>query len=282
MIEYLYHVSQEDNMPEIPEIASRAAEMNSALAGKEITSIEILQPKCLNISPDEFQRALSGASILQTTYHGKWLQTETSQGWLLLNMGMGGEILLVDRSHLPAKYRLIIDFSDATCLSINFWWFGYVHFVEPDKLSLHEMTAKLGPNILDLSENDFTEIFHTQKGKVKALLLDQTKIAGIGNAYIHDILFLAGLHPLRTVATLTDHEIHRLYEGIQNGLLPALKKGGAFYESNLFGEKGKFLMDDILIGYREGQPCPHCQTPIVKIKTGGTSSFICPNCQPES
>jgi formamidopyrimidine-DNA glycosylase len=271
----------ESDMPEIPEIASRTAEMNVALPGKQISAIEIMQPKCLNLPVDEFVTALVGAVISQVTHHGKWIQVETSQGWLLLNMGMGGEILLTDRIHLPEKYRLIFDFTDATCLSINFWWFGYVHFVASDQLTNHAMTAKLGPNVLDLSETEFSERIRGQKGKVKAFLLDQTKVAGIGNAYIHDILFLAALHPMRAIASLTDEEIHQLYMGIRSGLLPALNKGGAFYEMNLYGQKGNFQMEDILIGYREGLPCPKCQTPIVKIKTGSTSSFICPTCQPE-
>jgi formamidopyrimidine-DNA glycosylase len=268
-------------MPELPEITSRAKEMNSALVGKKILKIEALQPKCLNLPIDQFQVALNGATISEVTNRGKWLFTETDQGWLLFNMGMGGELLLVDRPTLPAKHKMIIDFTDQTCLSINFWWFGYVHFVKLDQLASHGMTAKLGPNALDLSEEEFVQIVHSQKGKVKALLLDQTKLAGIGNAYIHDILFLAKLHPLRTVASLSDEEIHRLYNGIQGGLRPALEKRGAFYEYDLFGNKGDFTMDDILIGYRDGQPCPQCQTTIVKIKTGSTSSFICPNCQPE-
>lgn len=268
-------------MPEIPEIASRAGEMNTALTGKRIQSCTIIQPKCLNLPEDQFQSAIMHAEILRVTYRGKWIEVETTQGWLLINMGMGGELLLVNPAHLPAKHRLIINFSDNTCLSINFWWFGYVHYVAIDELPQHAMTAKLGPNVLGLSEDEFTRILKAQKGKLKAFLLDQTKVAGIGNAYIHDILFLSGLHPLRTLASLTDAEIHQLYEGVQAGLLPALKKGGAFYEMNLYGQKGNFQMEDILVGYREGQPCPKCQTPIVKIKTGSTSSFICPVCQPE-
>jgi formamidopyrimidine-DNA glycosylase len=64
-------------------------------------------------------------------------------------------------------------------------------------------------------------------------------------------------------------------------LIPSLEKGGAFYEKDLHGVKGGFTMEDILIGYREGTPCPVCQTPIQKIKTGSTSSFVCPTCQPE-
>lgn len=269
-------------MPEIPEIASRAFEMNAALPGKTITDIEVSQVKCLNLPLEQFQAALVGATLGPVTYHGKWIQMYTNQGWLLINLGMGGEILLTDRANLPAKHRIILDFRDKSCLCINFWWFGYVHYAAFDQLASHTMTAKLGRNVLELSENEFFSLIKGQKGKVKALLLDQSKLAGIGNAYIHDILFLARLHPLRTIASLSDAEIHQLYDGIQNGLLPSLKKGGAFYETDLYGQKGRFQMEDILIGYREGQPCPVCQTPIVKIKTGGTSSFICPHCQPEN
>jgi formamidopyrimidine-DNA glycosylase len=267
-------------MPEIPEIASRAREMNEALSGKTITNIEVKQPKCLNLPVDEFSSRLTGARIGSVGYHGKWLQVQTDRGWILINLGMGGEILLVDRSHLPEKYRLIVDFADSSCLAVNFWWFGYFHFAELDQLQSHAMTAKLGPNVLDLSETEFIDLLKRQKGKVKAVLLAQTTVAGIGNAYIHDILFLARLNPLRPIASLTDVEYHQLYEGIRAGLFPSLEKHGAFYETDLFGHKGGFLMEDVLIGYREGQPCPVCKTPIQKIKTGGTSSFICPTCQP--
>lgn len=266
-------------MPEIPEIYNRAAEMNTALTGKTISSIEILQPKCLNLPADAFTNALTGAQIQSVTYRGKWIKVETSQGWLLLNMGMGGEILLVTRETLPAKHRLIFDFSDKTCLAVNFWWFGYAHYVPADELSNHELTSKLGPNALDLDAEILTALFQGQRSRIKSFLLDQDRIAGIGNAYIHDILFLARIHPLRTINTLQDEEIVSLAKAIQDGLLPSLKKGGAFYEINLYGEKGGFTFEDVIIGYREGQPCPSCGTTIQKIKTGSTSSFICPKCQ---
>src|SRR5512133_1924318 len=108
---------EENVMPELPEIASRTDEMNRELTGKVIQSIEVLQPKCLNLPADEFTLRLSGARFEQFRYRGKWIEGRTDKGWLLINMGMGGELLLVDRSHLPEKYRLIIDFTDATCLS---------------------------------------------------------------------------------------------------------------------------------------------------------------------
>lgn len=266
-------------MPEYPEIAARAAEMNELLAGKNISEIEILQPKCLNVTEERFRAGLTGATVGSTRQRGKWLCTETSQGWLLLNMGMGGEILLVDRSRLPEKRRLIFDFADASCLAVNFWWFGYAHFLPPGPLEAHEQIAKLGPNVLDVSREEFRSLLRGQKGGVKAFLLDQSRLAGIGNAYIHDILWLARIHPLRKLNTLSEAEVDALWQGIQDGLRPSVAKGGAFYEVSLTGAKGGFMMDDIIVGYREGAPCPRCGTPVVKIKTGGTSSFICPTCQ---
>jgi formamidopyrimidine-DNA glycosylase len=268
-------------MPELPEIASRAKEIKQLLVGKKIISVEILQPKCLNIPAEEFRENLVNATILDSTHRGKWIQIKITSGWLLINLGMGGDLLLTDRNGLPEKYRLIFDFSDGTCLAINFWWFGYVHFCTTEGILEHRMTSKLGPNILDISEDEFKVILLGKKGRIKVFLLDQTNAAGIGNAYIHDILFLAKLHPNRSIQTLSEDDITRLYQGIRQGLIPSLEKGGAFYEKNLHGVKGGFAMEDILIGYREGTPCPVCQTPILKIKTGSTSSFICPSCQSE-
>jgi len=267
-------------MPELPEIASRAREMNAALPGKTITAVEVLQPKCLNVPVDDFTRALTGATIQEVTYRGKWIMTRTDQGWLLINLGMGGEILLTMRSSMPEKYRIVFDFRDGTCLAINFWWFGYAHFADLDALAGHEPTAKLGQDALTLTAEDLTRILHGQRGKVKALLLDQTRVSGIGNAYIHDILFFARVHPLRPANSLSHEEIAALVDGIHKGLRPSLEKSGAFYEKTLSGGNGGFTEADIVIGYRENSPCPVCGTPIQKIKTGGTSSFICPTCQP--
>jgi len=267
-------------MPELPEIASRAAQMTELLAGKVIQEITVLQPKCLNIPAAEFQASLCGAKLGKTTCRGKWLFTETDLGRLLLNLGMGGELLLVKPDRLPEKRRLVFHFTDGEALSVNFWWFGYAHFTRPDELHRHEMTARLGPNALDVSMEDLAAAAKTQRTRVKSYLLDQSKIAGIGNAYIHDILFLARLHPLTQLITLTPDQISGLHAAIRKGLTTSLEKGGAFYEVDLLGRPGGFTMDDILIGYKEGKPCPVCSTPITKIKTGATSSYICPHCQP--
>ncbi len=266
-------------MPELPEIYCRAREMNEHLTGRTIRSIEVLQPKCLNVSVKTFEAGLVGAEIKGTTYHGKWLLTGTSQGHLLINLGMGGELLLVDPEVMPEKWRVRFDFKDCKTFAVNFWWFGSTHFVEPGKLCEHTMTAKLGPNAIDVSIDEFRDLLTGRRGRIKSFLLDQSKIAGIGNAYVHDILFRAKLHPLRTILTLSNSDIDLLHRAIHDEFERSIAKGAANYERNLFGENGGLGAEDLLIGYREDKACPECGTMVEKLKTGSTASYICPQCQ---
>ena len=267
-------------MPELPEIVCRAREMNAELVGRTIEAVEVLQPKCLNVPVEVFQRGLVDAEIVGVTHHGKWLFVETSQGHLLINMGMGGELLLASKDELPEKWRVRLDLDASEALVINFWWFGNTHYIEPGQLARHTMTAKLGPNALDPSLAEFTDLLAGRRSRIKPFLLDQSKIAGIGNAYVHDILFRAKLHPLRTISTLEASDIEALHDAIQTELRRSIDAGAAWYERDLHGERGGFTGDDLLVGYREGKPCPTCGMTIEKVKTGSTSSFICPACQP--
>lgn len=265
-------------MPEWPEIANIARQMQGALPGRTITGATVRQPKCLNLPESEFATAVVGAQIVAVDPRGKWLQLQTTQGWLLLNLGMGGEVLLTPPAALPEKTRLHFELDDGARLMVNFWWFGYVHYVRT--LDEHAMTARLGLDALALTAADFERAVAGKRFRLKAFLLDQAQIAGIGNFYIHDILFQARLHPLRQVNTLTGMEIAALVQAIHERLAYSLSLGGAAYEVDLYGEKGRFEMAELLVGYREGQFCPECATPVAKIKTGSTSSFICPRCQP--
>ncbi len=265
-------------MPELPEIAVFAHDMQKELVGRTISAIEVLQPKCLNMPEADFHTALEDAQILSVTSQGKWLQVETTRGWLLLNLGMGGEILLTSRDHLPEKVRIIFDLADGDALVVNFWWFGSTHFVTD--LAEHPQVSALGLDFMDLTLDDFRELLRGRRGGVKAFLLDQKQIAGIGNVYVQDPLFKAGIHPLRTIDSLTDGQIEALYHAIRETLQESIDHGSAAYELNLYGEHGGWDSSFLLVAYREGQPCPVCGTPVVKIKTGSTSTHICPTCQP--
>jgi len=267
-------------MPELPEIVCRAREMSARLAGRPIRGIDVLQPKCLNVSVEEFRGGLVGSKIRGVTNRGKWLFVETSKGHLLLNLGMGGEILLVPSNKLPEKWRVRFDLDKGQSLAVNFWWFGYAHYAAPGKLSEHAMSARLGPNALDVSLDELRTLLAGRRGGIKSFLLDQTHVAGIGNAYIHDILFRARLHPLRTIPSMSGRDAEQLHQAIEAELQRSIDKGAAFYEVGLDGKGGGFAAADLLVGYREGKPCPTCGAAIEKIKTGTTATFVCPTCQP--
>lgn len=263
-------------MPELPEIAVFAQDMKKELVGRTIARIKVFQPKCLNMSVEQFQAALTGAEIQAVLARGKWLQVQTTQGWLLLNLGMGGEILLTDRDRLPEKYRLVFDLDDGATLAVNFWWFGFAHYAaDPDN---HSMVGKLGPNALDLSPEEFRALLKGRRGAIKSFLLDQDRIAGIGNVYVQTPLWKAKIHPLRPIPTLSDGEIAALWQALCDILQGSIDAGGAPFELNLYGQKGGWD-DAYLFHWEEGAPCPVCGTPLAKIRTGSTGSYICTGCQ---
>jgi len=271
-------------MPELPEILHLAGQMDREFGGKTIAAVQVVQEKCINMPVEDFSAMLSGRRIEQVTFRGKWLFVKLEQdSWLLLNLGMGGNVILHEhRAALPDKYQLSFDFTDGRALTIGFWWFGYAHAVSGGDLGSHKMTARLGPTPVgkaDFTREHFQALLKGRKGAVKGFLLAQNNIAGIGNVYVQDILFRARLHPGRKLQTLTDLEQSSLYRGVLETLAGAAELGGLAYERDLYNQPGGFK--DFLVGYREGQPCPSCHTTIQKIKTGSTASYICPCCQEE-
>jgi formamidopyrimidine-DNA glycosylase len=264
-------------VPELPEITVFARDMQKDVVGRTIAGIEVLQPKCLNLPEDEFQAALKGSRIESVTAHGKWLKVETTRGWLLLNLGMGGEILLTDRDHLPGKHRLIFDLADGAALVVNFWWLGHAHHVTD--LADHAMVSRLGPDFMSITQDGFRSLLAGRRGGIKSFLLNQKHIAGIGNVYNQDPLFKAGLHPLRTINSLREVQVDALWHALRETLQQSIDLGGSAWEANLYGEKGKWDTSYFLVAYQEGEPCPTCGTSVEKIRTGSTRSHICPSCQ---
>jgi formamidopyrimidine-DNA glycosylase len=265
-------------MPELPEITLLARQMKDELVGKTIVGVTVLQPKILNVPQDSFCEALNGARLIDVRHHGKWITVETTQGWLMLSLGMGGEILLfADDRQFPEKRQLVLTFRDGTHIVVSFWWFGYAHYAEhPED---HAMTAKLGPNALDLTLDEFRALLRGRRGGIKSFLLNQGHIAGIGNVYVQDPLFRARIHPLRKIDTLTDDEIAALWRALQDTLQGSIDLGGSAWEMDLYGKKGGWSEEQMVVAYQESKPCPRCGTAVEKIRTGSTSTFVCPQCQ---
>lgn len=269
-------------MPELPEVERLAREMDWALPGRRVAEVEVRQPKCLNVEPAEFVGLLEGGTLGHSTRKGKWILTEVDPGgWLLSNLGMGGDLFLHDAgAELPPKFQVGLRFDDGAWLTYRFWWFGYVHAARREDLARHEMTAKLGPDPLDaeaFSLEAFRAMLAGRRGAIKPFLLDQANVAGIGNVYAQDPFWLAGLHPMRPIPSLSDDDVARLHAAIVEHLRWAVELGGWEGEKGLRGEGGR--MGSLKVGYHPGEPCPRCQNPIAKVKTGATASYICEKCQ---
>jgi len=268
-------------VPELPEIYNIAGQMDDSLVGKSLTGLEIRQERCLNMPTDSFRQTVLGKQIESVSAKGKWLLTKFADGaHLLISLGMGGDIVY----HPPGesydgKYQFRLDLDDLGFIHIYFSWFGYVHAAAAGELAGHKMTASLGicPLSPEFTRDRLHQLLAGRRGGIKAFLMDQHNIAGIGNVYIQDILFLAKLHPLRKIDTLRDAETTRLHEAIVSHLRRATDLGGLRWERDFHGHLGRY--EYALVGHRPGQPCPVCSTPVEEIRTGSTRSYICARCQ---
>jgi len=270
---------------ELPELLILSEQLEQQFRGRTVTEVEVTQPKCLNVSPEEFSRALLTRRFGRVRLLGKWICCDMAPGYkFLLNLGMGADVRYSPPgASLPDKYQLSIRFDDASSLWCRFWWFGHAHVVADEEMDGHARTAELGP--LACSPQADRDWFHalvrsSARSGVKSLLMNQKKISGLGNAYMHDILFGAGIHPLRKCGDLSPAEVDALYRSIGDVVEKVRRLGG--FERDLYGQGGNVETPErlLVIGYREGEACPQCGTPVEKIKTGSTSGFICPECQP--
>ncbi len=266
-------------MPELPEIVVIAKQMDKILWEKEVRSVSITQPKCGNRPVEDYMKHMPGKKVECVSPLGKWIEIVLNhQVRFLVSLGMGGEICYFEGTQaLPEKSRLIVRFSDETGFYATLWWFGYFHLVL--KNESHPMTDTLGPDPLKISENEFLSLLTKRRGGIKSFLLNQKRIRGIGNFYIQEILFQAGMHPLREINSISEKEKRNLYCAVRKVLDESISLGSSSYEVDFFGKKGKYGLDRMSIGYQENKPCPVCQTNIRKIKTGSTSHFICHQCQ---
>ncbi len=271
-------------MPELPEITVIARQMNKEITGKHIQDAEVRQPKNLNVTVREFVQTVKGKTVNNVSSKGKWIIIELDPDYFVfINLGMNADVLYFEpNQEPPEKYQFKLIFSDETGFTIHFQWFGYIHLVSERNLSQHKLTARLAisPTDTKFTSKHFKELLANRKARIKNFLLNQKNVAGIGNVYIQDILFKAKIHPNRKISTLCEKEVNDLYNAIRNILNRSIKLGGLVYEKDFYGQKGKLTIDKFLVGYKTGKPCPTCETPIIKIKTGSTSSYICPKCQP--
>ncbi len=271
---------------ELPEAFTLARQMQAVLPGLVIQSVN-LSPACEHLIRQGFinldQVDLAGSSIVDVTGRGKWIFTHLDdEMYFLIALETGGKVLfLAPGEALPPKFHLRLNFSNGACLSVFILGWGFARAVPVAMLEETRYPGRLGISPLDpreLTPQKLGEILASAGTKnCKALLLDQWTIAGIGNGYLQDILFAAGLHPKRKAASLSAEEISRLHAAIQAVLGEAVRLNGSSQECDLYGVPGGYTrrMGEGM----KGRPCSKCGTIIEKISVQGSSCYVCSNCQ---
>jgi formamidopyrimidine-DNA glycosylase len=275
-------------MPELPEVETLRRQLAPKLVGRTIVRVEVLDSLwCAPRPPAELEGELRGRRVEGLERRGKYLIAALEPNrFLVIHLRMTGNLLWVKagedapgRRHL--RLRLALD-SGERLLFVDMRRFGTGIVLEGRDALERYLGERLGPEPLDPA---FTaEVLRQQalgrRAPVKAFLLDQGRIAGIGNIYADEALFRARIHPLRRAGRLRRPELERLREGIVAALGAGIEASGASIDRyrHLNGESGE-MQERFLVHLREGEPCPRCGTTIVKLRAAGRGTYVCPRCQ---
>jgi len=277
-------------LPELPEVETIRRQLNSLLAGKKIRSVKVSLPKMVKLNLGKFKKIVVGAKIICVLRRAKILIVELSNDWsMLVHLKMSGRLIFRRKreklqEHDTKWNHLIYEFFDGSRLFHNdLRQFGYVKLVKSAELAEFFKKEKLGPEPLekDFTLEDFAAILKKRpNAKIKQFLMDPQNIAGIGNIYSDEILFFAGVHPLRRTCELKSAEIKKIFGGIKKILAEALKLHGSSDNDYLdaLGRKGDYVPQLKVYG-REGEKCKKCGGIIARLKIGGRSAHFCPACQ---
>ncbi len=280
--------TEETKMPELPEVQTIVTGLNRLIQTKKIAAISWNWAKSFP-NPASGVDETIGASIVASARRGKAILIHLDQGsTLLIHLKMTGQLVFQpagqDGPFPNQSTRVRFDFSDGSSLFFNdFRKFGWIKILPRAELEQDAFLSKLGPDPL---KQDFTaarlkDRLGRRKGTIiKAALLDQTVLAGIGNIYCDEALFLAGIMPDRRVHSLTEAEIRKLHRSIRKVLRQSIELGGSTVRNYLDAEgiRGHYL-DQALVYGRNGEPCPICGSLIQKMKVAGRGTHVCTGCQ---
>jgi len=266
-------------MPELPEVETIKRELSASLPGREILDVAIGDERPLRgIPPEEFRRRLIGQRFEDISRSGKYLIFHLSGGEkLVVHLRMTGALLLNPKN--PKFARIAFKLDDGGCLVFSdVRRFGAMYLVKNEQ----EVVGGLGVEPLSekFTPEKLASLLAGRRAPIKAVLLDQSLIAGIGNMYADEALFLAGIHPMTPAGKLSKGQIKRLHRAIQRTLIRAIESGGASVSTyrRPSGDIGTAHFD-FKVAHRGGKPCPKCKAAVQRIKIRNRSSYYCPNCQ---
>jgi formamidopyrimidine-DNA glycosylase len=269
-------------VPELPEVETTVNDLRPFVVGRRIASAEVFTERTI-VQPAaaEFCREMAGKAILGISRRGKYLVFVLEGGWhWIVHLRMTGSLLVKPAGANEEKFlRVLITLDNQT--AVNFRdprRFGKMWLVQNPA----EVTGKLGiePLTADFTPAVLAALLKRKSAPVKGLLLDQTLIAGVGNMYADEALYLARIHPQSPANNLSGPEIKRLHSAIQSVLRQGILNKGAstdtFYRPE--GAKGEAHLQ-FKVAHRKGADCPACGKPIERIVVGQRGTFYCPACQ---
>ena len=272
-------------MPELPEVETIVRGLRPALEGRRIEGLRFGKTDFIE-DPARIERELPGCRIARVERYGKFLvvaleQTGRNGLALVIHLGMTGQLRVLQPEEPVAPHtHAFFALDDGRELRYtDIRRFGRIALL-PAPLREREF-SRLGLDPLEMTPVEFRARLGARRARVKALLLDQHVLRGVGNIYADESLWRARIHPARHAARLKPAELSRLYRAIRRVLLYAIRLGGSTISNYVGadGEPGWFQLRHRVYG-REGKPCSRCGAAIRRILVAGRSSYFCPRCQP--
>jgi formamidopyrimidine-DNA glycosylase len=287
-------------MPELPEVETVARQLEPEIEGHRIELLEVLDPRWSRpVPPAKLGAAVSGSTIEGLGRRGKYLLLALDDGrTLVMHLRMTGNLVLVEGEEIldPAEGRLLYQgerTTEARHLRARFvlddgrelWFtdprrFGEAFLLADDQLPVR--FAKLGvePFSDEFTPEHLGAVAAGRTAPLKSFLLDQSRIAGVGNIYADEALYRARLHPLSPAGSMKPEHWEALRDAVVASLQAGIDAGGSSIDDyrDGRGEKGT-MQEKFLVHTREGEPCPSCEGEVVRIVVGGRSTYFCPSCQ---
>jgi formamidopyrimidine-DNA glycosylase len=272
-------------VPELPEVETIRRQLAPLIEGRVVARLEIADPRwCLPLAAEAIVDAVQGRRVQRLARRGKYLVWELEdEAFLLMHLRMTGTLLYDPPPGTPyERVRWTLDDGHQ------------LRFCDPRRFGTGELAlgtpardaffaARLGLEPLDgeLTGEALRRMARGRRAPVKAFLLDQRRIAGVGNIYADEALFRARIHPLRPAGSLNRDQFDALAVAVREALQAGLSAGGATIDDfrHADGVRGAF-QNEFLVHLRRGEPCPRCATPVVKFVAAGRGTYACESCQP--
>lgn len=273
-------------MPELPEVETVKRTLEGKILGLSFDIVKIMMPKIVRTpAAEDFAKLIQGKKVLKLGRRGKYILIHLSEEFtMVIHLRMTGQLIYCAPDREMVKHtHLIFNLNNGMELRyVDIRQFGQVSLIPTPELNDFPGLGSLGPEPL---EDEFTREFfkkelRNRRTKIKALLLDQTFLAGLGNIYVDEALHKAKIHPERLACTLNAREVSLLFQAIRDVLSEGIEHRGTSIKDYVDAEGQSGGFQNRLQAYgREKKPCAHCGELITRKKVAGRSSFYCPSCQ---